>query len=46
LHFLLHRFRGCCRIIVVVIVSLGSRQLIPLFIGKFVVAVVIIQLQR
>jgi len=39
LHFLLHRFRGCCRIIAVVIVSLGSRQLLPLVIGNSVVVI-------
>jgi len=46
LHFLLHRFRGCCRIIVVVIVLLGSQQLLPFVVGNCVVAVVIIQLQQ
>jgi len=46
LHFLLHRFRGFCRIIVVVIVSLGIRQLLPLVIGNCVVAVVVIKPQQ
>ena len=46
LYFLLHHFRGCCRIIVVVIVLLGSRQLLPLVSGNCVVAVVAIQLRR
>jgi len=46
LHFLLHRFRGCCRIIIVVIVLLGSWQLLPLVIGNCVVVVVVIQPQQ